>query len=320
MKLPTEKEINDLSKADAFTKAFACIQSSWLIIQSIVRVSVGLPITQLELATMAFVVCALTMYLLWWHKPFGVESRTSVTVIGHKESVTRTVADNLRLYPDESSKVFWSMTEIGMIREIERREENSFRRELLQKIDFDRGQPDNAQKDREFYEADLTWDRFLDLFARSIATSSKSGLIDFGKALGIMVRNVFGNPDFTKPPLEQTRTLALYATGMLFSALHVAAWNWEFPSSTARELWRIFAIAATGAGPVTILVVLVILALDDFEISTLESVAKFLIFFLLFVYVASRIGLVVLIFYCFSSMPAGVYETVNWLQFLPHFS
>jgi hypothetical protein len=294
MKLPTEKEIKDLSKADAFTKAFACIQSSWLIIQSIVRVSVGLPITQLELATMAFVVCALTMYLLWWHKPFGVESRMSVMVIMDKESVKRIVADS-----------FYSQFP-------------SWKSRRLQKIDFDRVHPDNAQDDQEFYKADLTWDKFLD-FTGGISNFSRTDLIDFGKALGIIVRNVFGNPDFAEPPLQQTRALALYATGMLFSALHVAAWNWDFPSSTARALWRIFAIAATGAGPVIILVLLVIVALED-SIDIPERVAKVLVSFLLFVYLAARIGLVVLIFYCFSSMPAGVYETVNWVQFLPHFS
>jgi hypothetical protein len=313
MKIPTEKEINDLSKADAFTKAFACVQSSWLIIQSIVRVSVGLPITQLELATMAFVVCALTMYLLWWHKPFGVESRAFVTVIAHKESITRTVADEIGRDSGHSSMTsIWEIQDSRVIRYPQR--------QFLRKIAFDRVRPDNAQEDREFYKADLTWNKFLDLFTRGVGEFSRTGLADFGKALGVMVRNVFRNSDFVEPPLKQTRTLALYATGMLFSALHIAAWNWEFPSSTARELWRIFAIAATGTGPVTILVGLVIVALEGPDLGIPEIFTVCIVYFLLFVYIASRIGLVVLIFYCFSSMPAGVYETVNWVQFLPHFS
>jgi hypothetical protein len=40
------------------------VQSIWLVVQSIARVSVGLPITQLELATIALVFCALIMYAL----------------------------------------------------------------------------------------------------------------------------------------------------------------------------------------------------------------------------------------------------------------
>jgi hypothetical protein len=104
---------------------------------------------------------------------------------------------------------------------------------------------------------------------------------------------------------------------MLFSALHVAAWNWEFPSPIVRELWRAFAIAAAGTGPVTIFTAVFVFIL---EINMPKLFGGFWAYFLLFVYIASRIGLVVLIFYCFSSMPAGVYETVNWVQFLPHFS
>ena len=60
-------------------KPFACAQSGWLVAQSIARASVGLPITELELATMAFVVCSLIMYILWWHKPFDVEHKTVIT-------------------------------------------------------------------------------------------------------------------------------------------------------------------------------------------------------------------------------------------------
>lgn len=69
----TKESIKDRSKADGFTKAFACVQSSWLIIQSIARVANGLAITQLELTTLGFVICALAMYVLWWHKPFDVD-------------------------------------------------------------------------------------------------------------------------------------------------------------------------------------------------------------------------------------------------------
>jgi len=251
---------------------------------------------------MAFVVCALIMYLLWWHKPFGVESRTSITVIIYKENVTGDVADNPRLEPSY----------FGL--------KGRIRPELIQKIGFDKVKQNYVQ-DREFYKADLTWDEFLNIFLGGINDFSKTRLIEFRKALGIMVRNVFGNPDFAKLPREQTRTIAFYATSMLFSALHVAAWNWEFPSSTVKELWRIFAIAAAGTGLVTILMAIVVFTFDINMVGLVGKVILvFFLFSLPFVYVVSRMGLVVLIFYCFSSMPAGVYETVNWVQFLPHFS
>lgn len=38
----TRKDIKDRSKADVFTKLFAIVQSSWLIVQSIARAVQGL--------------------------------------------------------------------------------------------------------------------------------------------------------------------------------------------------------------------------------------------------------------------------------------
>ncbi len=38
----------------------------------------ALAITQLELATMGFVGCALVLYILWWHKPFDVEHSIAI--------------------------------------------------------------------------------------------------------------------------------------------------------------------------------------------------------------------------------------------------
>ncbi|KAG8529071.1 uncharacterized protein KY384_005706 [Bacidia gigantensis] len=87
----TPENIRDRSKADAFTKLFAIGQSLWLIIQSIARTAQGLrmgSITQLELATMGFVGCALLMYLLWWDKPFDVEHPVSINcAVEHQEQV-----------------------------------------------------------------------------------------------------------------------------------------------------------------------------------------------------------------------------------------
>jgi hypothetical protein len=74
----TKESLHDRSKADVFTKIFAIVQCTWLVIQSITRASIGLPITQLELVTMAYVVCAVVMYGFWWYKPFGVEHVTTV--------------------------------------------------------------------------------------------------------------------------------------------------------------------------------------------------------------------------------------------------
>ena len=79
---------------------------------------------------------------------------------------------------------------------------------------------------------------------------------------------------------------------------------------------EIFAIAATGTDPAVLLIEFVVAALDIFCVPS----AIFSFFFLLLFSIVSRIGLVVLIFYCFASILPAVYQSVNWVQFLLNFS
>ena len=46
--------------------------------QSIARVACGLAITELELMTLGFILCAVITYIAWWNKPFSVERRRTI--------------------------------------------------------------------------------------------------------------------------------------------------------------------------------------------------------------------------------------------------
>ena len=69
-------DIKDKNKADGLAKLLVCIQAGWMIVQVISRTASGLPTTLLEVHVVAHVVCALIMYILWWHKPRQVTSPT----------------------------------------------------------------------------------------------------------------------------------------------------------------------------------------------------------------------------------------------------
>jgi hypothetical protein len=75
-----KESILDRSKADELVKGLACCQALWLVIQVIARKASGLPITLLELNTVAHVVCAILMYIVWWHKPQDVNQPEFVDV------------------------------------------------------------------------------------------------------------------------------------------------------------------------------------------------------------------------------------------------
>ena len=68
------EDIKGRSKADEIAKTLVCLQAGWMVVQTIVRAASQLPVTLLELNTLAHVACAFAMYALWWKKPQNVSS------------------------------------------------------------------------------------------------------------------------------------------------------------------------------------------------------------------------------------------------------
>jgi hypothetical protein len=70
--LPTQEYIEDKSKADTFKRVVTTTQAAWALAQVFGRWAKHLPISNLELGTVAYVLCALATYIAWWHKPYDV--------------------------------------------------------------------------------------------------------------------------------------------------------------------------------------------------------------------------------------------------------
>ena len=69
-------DIKDKSKSDSLTKLISLLQAVWMLAQICGRLAFELPVTLLEVNTLAHIVCALIIYILWWHKPKLVCSPT----------------------------------------------------------------------------------------------------------------------------------------------------------------------------------------------------------------------------------------------------
>jgi hypothetical protein len=85
----SKAELNDKNKSDNLVRAIAMVQILWMVIQIIVRASRHLAISQLELAVVAFAVCAILIYGLNWEKPKGVQ--TPHTVLQYREDIPKEV-------------------------------------------------------------------------------------------------------------------------------------------------------------------------------------------------------------------------------------
>ncbi|KDQ55325.1 hypothetical protein JAAARDRAFT_114003, partial [Jaapia argillacea MUCL 33604] len=67
--LVSETQIQDRSKCDALSKSLVLLQTSWFILQCIAHAIEGLPITPLEITTLAFTILNLATFRFWWNKP-----------------------------------------------------------------------------------------------------------------------------------------------------------------------------------------------------------------------------------------------------------
>ncbi|KAF7292687.1 hypothetical protein MIND_01166900 [Mycena indigotica] len=70
----SEEEILDRSQGDAFSKTVALLQALWFVVQCLARLQQHLPLTELEVVTLAFASINAVNWLLWWSKPLDVRA------------------------------------------------------------------------------------------------------------------------------------------------------------------------------------------------------------------------------------------------------
>ena len=70
--MPTEAEIKDKGKSDWLAKSLVLLQTSWFVMQCISRAVEHLPVTHLEIVTLAYAAMNFVIYIFWWNKPLNV--------------------------------------------------------------------------------------------------------------------------------------------------------------------------------------------------------------------------------------------------------
>ena len=70
--MPTEAEIKDRGKSDWLAKSLVVLQTSWFVMQCVARGIKHLPVTHLEIVTLAYAAMNFVIYVFWWNKPLNV--------------------------------------------------------------------------------------------------------------------------------------------------------------------------------------------------------------------------------------------------------
>ncbi|KAJ7713001.1 hypothetical protein B0H16DRAFT_1623151 [Mycena metata] len=80
--LISSADIEDKSKGDTLGKLLVLTQTTWFMAQVVSRAIQHLPITELELTTVAFASLNIIIYIQWWKKPLDVQRPFSLTLRG----------------------------------------------------------------------------------------------------------------------------------------------------------------------------------------------------------------------------------------------
>ncbi|KAJ7278733.1 hypothetical protein C8J57DRAFT_1573372 [Mycena rebaudengoi] len=93
------EDITDKSKGDALSKGIAFAQGTWFMTQCFARLAQNLPVSELEVATLAFAVVNVFIWLLWWNKPLDVQRPIMVIPVDDQRP--------MRVRPPDSKGDHW---------------------------------------------------------------------------------------------------------------------------------------------------------------------------------------------------------------------
>ena len=101
--VPTEAEIKDKGKSDWLAKSLVLLQTSWFVMQCIARAIEHLPVTHLEIVTLAYAAMNFVIYIFWWNKPLNVNRPIRVFRKARPEDTQTQVTEPI----SEARKLTW---------------------------------------------------------------------------------------------------------------------------------------------------------------------------------------------------------------------
>jgi hypothetical protein len=328
----TQKEIQDRSRGDVISKGLVVVQTGWFILQCIARSKEHLPITEIELVTLAFATLNFVTYGLWWDKPLGVRCPYRVVRNGRPFLQSEAEEEGGYTYEEEQQGGYqgtvldWSKNIIKNIGKIAGTIACTAPTVFICKTVA-----------TICKLANTIGHAILATFQDAVACIHIKGIqgtvrhvarVTCDNSLGHIGYMGRGN-DFIANGAESVpmfyvgrlnynmechATLAASAIAILFGAIHCIAWSFEFESHTEKWLWCISSFTITCIPPVFF-----VGFRFDAHIQGMARTIGFL-FALLggILYVLARILLLVLSFVSLHSLPPGAYQTVHWTTFIPH--
>jgi len=299
----TEKEIQDRSKADIFSKGIVLLQTTWFIVQCISRFATKLAVTELEVVTLAFAVLNAITYWLWWDKPSDVRCAVPVYLKSAEESSSLKISEAHR---QRDITISSSTKGDGILA--------SF---------------------RWSFECRCKKHGLIVAIIYTLLWAPVKTTFRPGHFLSLLDDNSdqIPNDDFTRvptfySPIDKQGLLWFRFSGCtmvgviaLFGAIHFIPWLSTFPTAAERWLWRVSAILITGGPLLTFSIFLILLsewASNTILESVVENLALFSLTMLIPVYIVSRVILLILPLIVLRNLPSTALLELKSSEFFPH--
>ncbi|KAF9063170.1 hypothetical protein BDP27DRAFT_1232520 [Rhodocollybia butyracea] len=325
----TESEIKDRSHSDGFSKLVAVTQTTWLVIQLLARVAQGLPTTELEIMTTAFVFMNVLFYFFWWNKPQGVgcpiriqRTRKSLSASPDFNSAPIREGDGgddptphlLSAHQTPKQRTFSSFTlsATRTVHEIWKSVCNCF----LGAFEFWEFDVAHAFKSSSMIEKFVlvVWYSMVYPFMFFIWLWALS----VGSGLGYDAEKIRSFEDHLGIEMKRRSVFISCGTTTTFGAIHCTAWGLAFSSAKEQLLWRISSLVVVGA-PLATLICYCFEEYTSMTDSGLVYAADVFCTLLGSVsYPLARFTLIVLAFMALKNLPYGALETVQWTALIPH--
>ncbi|TFK59979.1 hypothetical protein BDN72DRAFT_965886 [Pluteus cervinus] len=343
-----KKQVEDRSKGDVLSKGLVALQTSWFVLECIARFQRHLPITELEVVTLAFAVLNIITYGFWWDKPLNVNCQIQIHI--------RPEDSSTRLDTNESREGDGSQVGRGghQVREgrkggrnavIERGDNQESNKLLTPPIQQDRGNGDatmmkdgRSQKRTSSFERRLLHlPRWVDyrLVVRPF-TALVHPIQDMLKCSDVEngARHVpmFYGCSVFSDDLLQIRLTSCFL-GMIFAGIHFIAWNSHFPTQFELLLWRVSSLVVLVI-PFLVGLIGIILGDWDFDpksdwnvgrkeygplLTAIFRPIRWVLYVLgPILYILARISLIVQAFISLRNLEPAILQNVAWTSYIPH--
>jgi hypothetical protein len=261
------------------------------VTQCIARGAQGLPVTELELATVAFAALDFVIYLLWWDKPLQV--RRGVRV--YKKRMAEEPIDDGNA---ESTVGF-----LGALRDAL----SDIPAAIICGPDL------SGFTDSQWLIRALLWPLFKPVDILLSLPNVEANDVKYEKRV-----NTFYPAKWATSSQNSSIILVAMIT-VVFGAVHCIGWSFDFPSSIERTLWRVASLSMTCV-PILIAPFCVLGAAIDILLKyRFNNFCGYMAFILLLsLYILSRLALLILPFLCLRSLPPAAFHVVHWASFIPH--